>query len=84
MTNMSYCRFHNTYADLRDCYEHMLDKLSTGRPGGDSYDSEFTKRQKLIELCIRIADEFGVKDADGALTGNAEDMTVYEEEEHED
>jgi hypothetical protein len=77
MTNMSYCRFNNTLGDLRDCEEHMRDKLSTGRHE-ESYDSEFTKRQKLIEACIRIASEYGIKDDDGVLTGDAEDMSQYE------
>jgi len=27
MSNMSYCRFENTLADLRDCYENLDDNL---------------------------------------------------------
>lgn len=81
MANMSYCRFHNTLSDLRDCEEHMRDKLSTGRPGGDGYDSEFTKRQKLIEICIRIASEYGEADEEGVLTGKVRDMLELEESE---
>jgi hypothetical protein len=80
MSNMSYCRFNNTLSDLRDCEDHMLDCLSKER-GGDAYDSEHSKRRQLIECCIRIAQEYGVKDDDGVLTGEVEDMTQYEEEE---
>lgn len=48
MPNMSYCRFENTYRDLRDCYENMEGKLS---------DSETSYRERLIELCAEILTE---------------------------
>jgi hypothetical protein len=80
MANMSYCRFHNTLSDLDDCEAHMRDPLSK-EPDGDRYDSEHFKRTALIEACIRIANEYGVKDEDGVLTGEAADMEQYEEEE---
>ena len=50
MSNMSYCRFHNTIIDLRDCYEHMDEEVS----GDEKYN-----RKKLIELCEDIVQEFG-------------------------
>jgi hypothetical protein len=50
MPNMSYCRFHNTLADLNDCYEHIADNLI------DNIDEEIA-RAKLIRLCKRIAQE---------------------------
>jgi hypothetical protein len=50
MGNMSYCRFENTFNDLRDCYNNMEDDLS---------GSEKRCRQQLIDLCKRISDEFG-------------------------
>jgi len=49
-TNMSYCRFENTYRDLQDCYNAMDDDLS-------EEETEFRKR--LIELCRDISDEYG-------------------------
>ena len=50
MSNMSYCRFENTLDDLRDCYDAMdADGLS---------ESEIIARQKLIELCALIAQEY--------------------------
>lgn len=54
MPNMSYCRFHNTLGDLRDCLEHMED---------DDLSSEETmERERLIKLCERIAANYGVQD----------------------
>ena len=49
MGNMGYCRFRNTLGDLKACKEHMDDALS-----GD----EFKARQRLIELCKQIADDY--------------------------
>jgi hypothetical protein len=47
MSNMGYCRFENTLADLQDCEEHMNEEV----------ESEREKRAKndLIELCKHIA-----------------------------
>ena len=46
MPNMSYCRFENTLAALRDCYENIdNDDLSA---------SEAKARDKLIEICRKI------------------------------
>ena len=51
MSNMSYCRFQNTLADLRDCYENMEgEKLS--------WEEEKAKA-KLIKLCESIASDYG-------------------------
>jgi len=49
MTNMGYCRFHNTLIDLRDCYDHLFDD--------DLSEEESRDRQRLIDLCETIADE---------------------------
>jgi hypothetical protein len=66
MTNMSYCRFHNTLLDLRDCADAMenpRDKAST---------DEAIARRRLIELCVDIAARF--EDAEEAdLDGVNED-----------
>lgn len=50
MTNMSYCRFENTYHDLEDCYDHIndLEDLSA---------SEKKYRLWLIEMCQNIIDD---------------------------
>lgn len=47
MVNMSYCRFENTFKDLRDCEESINngDKLSR---------SEYDYRAKLLRLCADL------------------------------
>ena len=47
MSNMSYCRFENTYKDLRDCEEHFDEGLS-------ACESEY--RKKLLKLCKEISE----------------------------
>lgn len=52
MANMGYCRFYNTYHDLEDCYEALCE--------GDELSSEEEKyKERLLELCARITNEFG-------------------------
>jgi len=62
MANMSYCRFQNTLADLRDCERAMneedVENLS---------DAEQKARNKLIRLCIGIAKEYGPDPVSNAL-----------------
>lgn len=48
--NMSYCRFHNTLIDLRDCIEHIEDT--------DLSEEEHKNRVKLIELCFQVWSNF--------------------------
>ena len=55
MANMSYCRFQNTLADLKNCYENMSDEPM----GAD----EMTARARLLRLCMKIAADYG-DDAD--------------------
>jgi hypothetical protein len=54
MSNMSYCRFENTYSDLVDCYEALgeqeLDDLS---------ETERKYAEKLIKLCEKISNNYG-------------------------
>jgi hypothetical protein len=49
MANMSYCRFQNTYRDLIDCYDNLNGFLS---------ENEKRYRERLVELCQNIVDEF--------------------------
>ncbi len=44
MTNMSYCRFENTYHDLKDCIENFTDL-------NDLSKSEQVYALKIRELC---------------------------------
>lgn len=52
---MSYCRFENTYRDLQDCADHLGDSLS---------DRESRFRERMVELCQNIIDEWDdIKDS---------------------
>ncbi len=55
MANMSYCKFENTYHDLRQCQESFDDADSK---------SEREYRRKLIQLCEEIAHEYGEDEED--------------------
>ena len=48
MSNMSYCRFENTYNDLIDCIENM------DYEAGNERDERYRKR--LIELMINTVE----------------------------
>lgn len=50
MSNMSYCRFVNTYSDLLDCYNNINQVYAMST-------SELRYRNKLIQLCQDILDE---------------------------
>lgn len=51
MSNMSYCRWENTYKDLEECYENI--------ENNDEEGTEKKYREKLIALCCMIASEYG-------------------------
>lgn len=51
MSNMSYCRFENTASDLRDCEDHLLDRLNSRH--------ETDARIDLVETCYRILEALG-------------------------
>lgn len=48
MSNMSYCRFENTYHDLRDCFRHW------NQPENDD---EKSYKKELLKLCKEIVEE---------------------------
>jgi len=49
---MSYCRFENTLRDLADCEEHLNDNVE------DLSESEQRARQRLIEMCSDITENY--------------------------
>lgn len=59
MANMSYCRFENTFEDLKDCADHLEDE--------DVSSSEKFYKKRLIRLCQEIAANYG-EDEDGKQT----------------
>ena len=57
MPNMSYCRFHNTNLDVRDC----LDAI---RSGEQLSDSEMDCCKRLFKQFIAFCYEAGIIDSD--------------------
>ena len=51
MSNMSYCRFYNTYHDLVDCKNALYNE-------DISSDEEKRYAKKIIELCNKIAENY--------------------------
>ena len=47
MSNMSYCRFQNTFADLRECEEHFDEALD---------EDEAHARERILAICKRLAE----------------------------
>ena len=54
MSNMSYCRFENTYNDLIDCEDHVNDD--------DLNAEEKRYRDKLVVVCRRIINSIDEED----------------------
>ncbi len=50
MANMSYCKFENTFADLKNCSRSLTD------PDLSSLEAKY--RDKLVDLCRDIVDEY--------------------------
>ena len=59
MANMSYCRFENTYGDLKDCAEALEE--ANGIAGvveeANVYEAPWVSR--LVELCKEIQERWG-------------------------
>jgi len=54
MGNMSYCRFENTYRDLKDCWDNGF---SWEEP---TSESEIKYRKLLVKMCQEIAEDADV------------------------
>ena len=50
MGNMSYCRFENTMADLKDCLRHIAEDAE------NHYDEAY--RQEMLELFRVIGEDY--------------------------
>jgi hypothetical protein len=62
MSNMSYCRFHNTHLDLEACYDDLNERggIDGLNEYGEALEGQELRRAKqLIALCQQIAEEFG-------------------------
>lgn len=58
MSNMSYCRFENTYRDLEDCRIALQEVLEgvdeNGNPAYQLSESELNYAQLLVSSCVEI------------------------------
>ena len=54
--NMSYCRFENTLAALRECDEAMAESAN---PLDELSESERKAAKRLLKLCREMADNYG-------------------------
>jgi len=54
---MSYCRFENTLADLRDCEEALAEGKTK-----DLNEYELPAAKELLKLCARIAKTYSEDD----------------------
>ena len=61
MANMSYCRFKNTLADLKDCEDNMNfdNVLDDDFEAQDMGNDERVARKELIRMCVDIARNYG-------------------------
>ena len=55
--NMSYCRFENTLAALRECDEAMAESVQD--PLDELSESERKAAKRLLKLCREMADNYG-------------------------
>ena len=54
MSNMSYCQFQNTLADLRQCNDWLV----TNQPTRDLSPEELRAFKSLIRLCAQLASDY--------------------------
>lgn len=80
MANMSYCRFHNTLADLNDC-ESALNSFINDDENTIESAEERRKAKQLIELCSYIAENYTAEDIDEYAKHYDESEDEEEEEE---
>lgn len=63
MANMSYCRFQNTYQDLKDCEQELQEHGSTNSLKESLSSEEFRAFKDLVHTCSSIIsmaeDNFG-------------------------
>lgn len=51
MTNMSYCRFENTYHDLKDCVDAMMEAESIDDLDMNKIDTDYF--HDMVRMCER-------------------------------
>ncbi len=58
MANMSYCRFENTYKDLQECYNALIEAggIEEVEETANKYERKYVR--KLVQLCKDIVSDF--------------------------
>jgi hypothetical protein len=58
---MSYCRFENTLADLKDCQEKLdgMHSINTATLEAELSATELRAARELISTCVAIAESYG-------------------------
>ena len=69
MSNMSYCRFENTFRALIDCHSALLDD-GIKHIQAEASQHESPMVMELIELCQAIAEDFNEGEFGSTLTGS--------------
>lgn len=69
MSNMSYCRFHNTFQDFLDCFEHFEEVYS---------EDELDFRERLYDLALRMVEEY--EDFDFSQLAKEDDADDFDED----
>lgn len=64
MSNMSHCRFENTYVDLQDCYDALTEAGSIKEVEGNANQYEKKYIRKLVKLCKDIVADFEEEEED--------------------
>ena len=64
MSNISHCRFENTYLDLQDCYNALTEAGSIKEVEQDANQYEKPFIRKLDLSCRDIVDDFGDDEED--------------------
>ena len=55
MSNMSYCRFENTYLDLQDCNDALAELQCLEQAKEELSASEYRYMERLVKLCADIS-----------------------------
>lgn len=62
MANMSYCRFENTYSDLRDCV-YALEDIKYDNGSISEREAEYAKKMRdLCEQYLELIDDLDCDD----------------------
>jgi len=62
MANMSYCRWENTYKDLKDCLQSLTD-------GKESSSTEYRYYLRLVVLAEELVEDFNDLEEDEFVKG---------------